>query len=445
MEYIGYAGLFFKTLLFPFLSSERRQEIQKARLKKLVAHTKACSPFFAKLYKDIGEDFKLGDLPVTTKPMMMENFDDWVTDRTVTLDGIREFMKDKGNIGQSSFGKYLAAETSGSTGYPAVMLQDKRAKKVSTVTTFLRALGLRFPIVCVCVDDEFGLFNGFVRMNTAKYPVLKHFVRIVNAKKSFEQTVNEFNRIKPKTLIGYPGTLELLTDMVYEGKLNIKPSLVIASGEHLSESTRKKLTDAFGCPVRSIYGCTEGGSMAIECRMNHLHVNYDWCILEPVDENHKPVPSGQMSDSVLLTNLSNFVQPVIRYEVTDRVTVHDEACPCGKKGLWIEVEGRTSDVIYFDHGEKRIGVAPMSLYDVIEVVPGVKNFQVILHPGNRVELRLVHMTDADRMQTFENVKKALTGYLHKLGVIDVSVYLSDGLPERNKRSGKFKQIYQVNE
>ena len=71
------------------------------------------------------------------------------------------------------------------------------------------------------------------------------------------------------------------------------------------------------------YSCTEGGFISFQCSEGHLHVNDDWVILEPVDANGKPVPPGTLSDKLYLTNLANFVQPVIRYEVTvpDRMAI----------------------------------------------------------------------------------------------------------------------------
>lgn len=337
----------------------------------------------------------------------------------------------------------MIAETSGSTGYPATMLHDKTHQNVESVLSFLRALHFKLPICCVCVDDDFGVFNGTVRQNTRRYPFIKNFMRIINAKKPPKQIIQELNAFKPRVLIGYPGTLEILTDETFKDKLNVRPSLVLVSGEHLSDITRTKLSKTFNATVHSIYASTEGGTMAFECRYNHMHINNDWCILEPVDEENRPVAMGKRSSKVLLTNLSNITQPIIRYELTDRVIIHDQPCPCGKKGLWVEVEGRTSDVIYFQSDGRRIGVAPMSLADTIEIIPGVRNFQVILHSKNEIELRLVCMKDVDPTEIYEDVKQKMTEYLIGLGISNFNIYLSKDPPQRHPKSGKFKQIYQI--
>ncbi|MDR1185285.1 MAG: hypothetical protein LBK67_10900, partial [Coriobacteriales bacterium] len=63
------------------MKATERDALRDRRLRDLVGHAKANSPYLGRLYAGIDEDFSLGDLPVTTKAEMMENFDEWVTDR----------------------------------------------------------------------------------------------------------------------------------------------------------------------------------------------------------------------------------------------------------------------------------------------------------------------------------------------------------------------------
>ncbi len=57
----------------------------------------------------------------------------------------------------------------------------------------------------------------------------------------------------------------------------------------------------------------------MECAHGLFHVNSDWYILEPVDEDYRPVAPDVGSHTVLITNLANRVQPLIRYDLGDRV------------------------------------------------------------------------------------------------------------------------------
>ncbi|MBQ9322939.1 MAG: phenylacetate--CoA ligase family protein, partial [Clostridia bacterium] len=192
--------------------------------------------------------------------------------------------------------------------------------------------------------------------------------------------------------------------------------------------------DRFGCYVQTHYSCTEGGEIACECREGHLHINEDWVILEPVDREGRPVAPGVRSDRVFITNLSNRIQPFIRYELTDRVIVHEEPCPCGRTTRWLEIEGRTDDILTFSGG---VSVAPMSLYKVLEEVPKVRRFQLVQRSPDVLELRLAA---DDRGSAFQTAKGELRSFFESKG-LSVEILLADDLPQADPVSGKFKHVY----
>jgi phenylacetate-coenzyme A ligase PaaK-like adenylate-forming protein len=139
-----------------------------------------------------------------------------------------------------------------------------------------------------------------------------------------------------------------------------------------------------------------------------------------------------------MTNVGNFIQPFIRYEVTDRIVYHDEGCECGNPSPWVELEGRSHDILYF-RGEKGIvKIMPTTIFILIKNIHEVKNFQVFLHDGHRLELRIV---SDDRSLAFEKAKKIVGDYLAENGV-SASIYLSDKAPEREK-SGKYFHVRHV--
>lgn len=112
------------------LLPEQREALRMERLRQLVTYAKENSPFFAKIYDGIPKDFSLTDLPATNKRDLMEHWNDWVTDRCVTIEQIMEFMQDKDNIGRKWHKKYMVVTTSGSTGNPLVMLCDNTVNHV---------------------------------------------------------------------------------------------------------------------------------------------------------------------------------------------------------------------------------------------------------------------------------------------------------------------------
>ena len=77
-----------------------------------------------------------------------------------------------------------------------------------------------------------------------------------------------------------------------------------------------------------------------------MHLFDDMCIVENVDDDFRPVPDGEMGSRLLVTNLFNRAQPLIRFEVTDLVAIEPEPCPCGRTLTRLRsLEGRTEDVL----------------------------------------------------------------------------------------------------
>ncbi len=124
----------------------------------------------------------------------------------------------------------------------------------------------------------------------------------------------------------------------------------------LSFSRRERPSDIGS----QIWKATVTTTIACECVQHHLHVNDDWILIEPVDGDNEPVPDGVQSDKLLLTNLFNFTQPFIRYELTDRVVMHHEPCACGNPLPWLTLEGRTDDVVSLIENGEEVRVAPVS-------------------------------------------------------------------------------------
>jgi phenylacetate-coenzyme A ligase PaaK-like adenylate-forming protein len=282
----------------------------------------------------------------------------------------------------------------------------------------------------VFADYGFYLACGMSRYLQLKMPRQKTKITVdVNAPE--EEIVRQLNEFRPAMLSGYPSNLALLADLK---ELDIHPDVVITGGELLTDEIRSKLERRFGCYVQTHYSCTEGGEIACECEEKHLHINEDWVIVEPVDSEYNPVPYGEMSDKVLLTNLSNTIQPFIRYELTDRVIVHNERCRCGRTTLWLEIEGRTDDILEFENG---VRIAPMSLYKVLEEVKAIRRFQLVQRAPDRVELRLI---SEDPVEAFEQAKHDLQEFFGSRG-LSVEIVRSEEPPQADKTSGKFKHIY----
>ena len=432
------------------MNSPQREKLRSDRLNAVVNHARNNSPYYNQLYKDVPHDFSLSDLPVTDKKSLMENWDNWVCDRTLKLADVERFMEDTSNIGSFYNKEYMVFTTSGSTGNPLVAVVDKNANNImggiSACRSFARKQDLiafakkKGKTIGVFADGGFYLANSSVRNKLKTMPWKKKQVAVSSALYPIDTIVKQLNDFQPAMLGGYPSNLELLIDEVNEGRLNISPALIMTGGEYLSDDLRKRLAETFNCYVQTSYSCTEGGTVACECTNQHFHINDDWLIVEAVDNNGNPVADGVLSDKIYLTNLYNYTQPFIRYEVTDRVIMHHEDCGCGNPSPWIELEGRTDDVTTFVEDEKIIKIPPLAVYATLKEIHSLRRFQVLVYNQNKVELRIETKDGEDRTKAFEEAKTALKNYLAVQGIHSVSITLADSLPQQDENSGKFKHI-----
>jgi phenylacetate-CoA ligase len=127
------------------------------------------------------------------------------------------------------------------------------------------------------------------------------------------------------------------------------------AARRLTGPMRSCIEQGFGGTVRNSYGASEFLPIAWECTHGRLHVNADWVILEPVDAQLQPVPPGQVSFTTLLTNLANHLQPLIRFDIGDRIALGGERCPCGCALPVVQVQGRSDDAIVLPRRRRRAG------------------------------------------------------------------------------------------
>lgn len=371
-ERISILNAIWSCFKYPKLGSREREKLQQERLKRMVRFAKANSPYYAALYQEVGEDFSLSDLPTVNKRELMAHWNDWVTDRSVALSEVQHFMEDLDHIGRKWNEKYLIYTTSGSTGNPLIKVCDTNCNNVIAAINLLRSYARREDMKAffkrggktmgIYADSGFYLANSSIRSRLLKMPWKKPKIAIVSALAPTEQIVEKLNAYQPAMLGGDPSNLELLIEEQKSGRLHISPVIIMTGGEYLSAPLRSQLKETFHCYVQTSYACTEAGTVACECRQQHLHINDDWIIIEPVDKNNRPVPAGVQSDKLLLTNLFDFSQPFIRYEVTDRILLHNKQCACGNPSPWIEIEGRNDDVITLAGEDKAIPVPPLAIY-----------------------------------------------------------------------------------
>jgi phenylacetate-coenzyme A ligase PaaK-like adenylate-forming protein len=148
-------------------------------------------------------------------------------------------------------------------------------------------------------------------------------------------------------------------------------------------------------PVGNAWGTSEGGGVGIPCEHARSHLSDDLVIVEPVDEDGRPVAPGERSAKLYLTNLFNQALPLIRYEITDEVTLLSEPCPCGSAHRCVaDIHGRLDDVFVYD-GRR---VHPHVFRSSLGRRAGIVEYQVRqTEDGARIAVRCGGSVDLERL------------------------------------------------
>jgi phenylacetate-coenzyme A ligase PaaK-like adenylate-forming protein len=256
-----------------------------------------------------------------------------------------------------------------------------------------------------------------------------------------ERLIAELQAWQPAFVASYPSLLIELARWQREGRLAVAPLALWSGGERLALSTRQWIEASFGAPVVNDYGASECLSIAFECQHGRLHLNDDWVILEPIDRQGAPVPPGTASHSVLLTNLANRIQPLIRYDLGDSVTFFADRCPCGNHRPSFTVEGRHDDTLHLSDGHGRVvHLAPMALTTAVEDGADLHRFQLRQTEPDAIELRLDLSRCATPTFTCDAAVRTLRDYLRGQGLPHARVWVSDAAPVPDTGSGKLRQV-----
>ena len=434
-------------------SAEALAALQEDRLAALLESASRRSPMYRRLLKGHGTaKLRLKDMPIMHKAELMRRFDEWCIDPAIRLDALRRFVADPANVGTPFLGRYIVWESSGSSGEPGVFVQDAAAMAVYDALEALRKPDLR-PLRrvfdpwmmaerVVFIGAVGGHFASTVSIERLRLlnPILSTRLSSVSFLQPIERLAAELQEHAPTVLTTYPSAAVLLARESLAGRLKIEPKEIWTGGETLSPAMRAFVQDAFGCPVVNSYGTSEFLSLASECLHGSLHLNSDWAILEPVDCHGKAVPPGTDGTTTLLTNLANHLQPLIRYDIGDRVTLHADKCACGSALPVLEVQGRCDDTLRFDsHSGRTVRVLPLALSTVLEDDAGLFDFQVIqLGPG---ELSLsTGARGAAATDALRRARGVLGTFLKSQGAAKVRIRCHRGRPPHRGRSGKLQRI-----
>ncbi len=315
-----------------------------------------------------------------------------------SLDSVRSFPVINKNIIRDNYDAFQSLKfqgssvmnlhTSGSTGTPFVVRQDKnkRSRVLAEMIYFWGKAGY-----------QIGIRYVFLRLRTSmdKRIAWARNVRMWDIQEQDEENLEELRSLlqsdhKIKFLLGFPSALEnlanyLLTFGYYPKMDNIHT--IIGFGEAFPKRAQEKLKTIFmKCNVVSLYSNTENGMLALECVENkEFHVNSASYFIELLKlDSDDPVNVGEPG-RIVVTDLFNHAMPLIRYDTGD-VAIRKEDPECGwHSQVLSSIEGQKVDLIFDTLGNQK---SPHNISFLLEPFDRLLQYQFVQEGAKSYTLKL---------------------------------------------------------
>lgn len=421
---------------------------QDRKLRFMVAHARRRSRFYRDLYVNLPPHYQITDLPIINKQVILDRFDDVVVDRGLHWQALQRHLV--GLVRDDYFqGRYRIVSSSGTTGRIGYFVFNRRewntiqANRLRTGSLGRRkrsggsgkiALLLTGRLASVSVRS--ALTMG---LSSAGFKIFDFTV-------NRDDLVRELNRFQPSQLVGYSSTLALLAEEQCAGRLKIRPCEVIAGAEILTDAMIQRMQNAWSLLPRQTYGMTESPSLGFPCPVHPLetHLCEDLTLIENVDSSDRAVPDGVLGDKILITNLYNKTQPLIRYEVSDRLLLASGPCECGVPFRRLRrCHGRTDDLLVLPGLRSgSVTVEPMVLEEAIKRVDHVRQFQVV-HSEEGLTVRLVGSCEEDAAPVVAGAIRASLTRMFENRLAQVPAIAVDFVSELHREPGGKVRLFQT--
>jgi phenylacetate-CoA ligase len=424
-------------------SAQRLREERTARLCDLVRIAVERSPWHRARLSDVNletlDEDTLRELPLMTKQDQMGSFDEIVTDPAVRLADVNAHIASLD--GDAYFRNELHAVASGgSSGFRGVFVWGWDAWATVQLTALRRSLldrisdpefASRPPVAMIVAAENATHFTSALAETFATGAVETHRFRVGT---QIDQIVTGLNEVAGDNLATYPSMLARLIGEARSGRLTITPRRILTMAEPLLPETRIAAEATWHAPIANMWGTSEGGVTAIGCfKGPGMHLTDDLLIIEPVDEHGEPVPAGVQSNKIYLTNLFNPLMPLIRYEITDEITLNDEPCPCGSHHRRIDdIQGRNDDAFIYQPG---VSVHPHLFRSILAKHSTISEYQIEqTRTGAQITICATGPVDTD------NIVSEIAGALVRSGLQQPSVLIQCAADIPRLATGKLKRF-----
>jgi len=383
---------------------EKNREIQRKKLFEIIKYANQNIPYYKRIVKEyniqFSEDTIFDDIkkfPILTKEIIRNNFD--------------KLFKFRDNT-------YYRNTSGGSTGEPVIFYQDRNYLEweIATKILFNEWAGRKIgePMVKLwgslqdILRDSQG-FKGYLKQQLYGVTILNSFRM---TEKGMYEYVQRINNIKPCLILAYASSIGEFTRFIQEHHLSIySPKTVMTSASVLYPEIRARIEKVFRTTVFNRYGSREAGDIACNCKTSPgLHLIPDIHYVEIVDENGKEVKPGEPGE-IIITSLTNYTMPLIRYKIGDRGILSNKDCKCGHGLPLLEkVVGRTKGIFKNKFGTFIDSGIFNQLFFFRE---NIKQYQVIQEAIDYISINLV-LIDKTKLKNMDEDFKEINQVIWKI-------------------------------
>lgn len=370
-------------------SAVQIKKLQQKKLRKILKYAYDNSEFYRKTFQASGitdKNIKSAPLeyfPTIDKQVLLSHFDEIITVSDITQEELLRFDENTEKDRRAFKGKYHVVHSSGSTGKPGYFVYDNNAWNDMLIGIIRAALwGMSMPrilkflaekprIAYIAATD--GRYGGAMAVGDGIDGVGASQIYL-DVKTPLSELAERVSRFKPNMIIGYSSAVKILAELVESGEIKLYIARVVTCGEPLGANLRRYLENAFNTKVINFYGASESLALGVEIDPEQGMILFDDMNVVEVCE-----------DGMYLTSLYNFAQPLIRYRLSDCLTLESagESCPFTRA---VGLLGRNEDVLWFEDSKgNREFLHPLAVEGFC--IEGLTDYQFVQLDNNAFEMR----------------------------------------------------------
>ncbi len=383
------------------------EQLQQKKLRGLLHYAYHHSSYYHDSFTKAGiteanlDKTPLSAFPTIDKRILLDRFSDIVTVQGLSQKDLQEFDEATGSDRKPYMDQYHVVHSSGSTGKPGYFIYDNTAWSTMLIGIIRAALwDLSLPqivkllagvphILYIAATD--GHYGGAMAVGDGIDGVGAKQLHL-DIKTPLVEWIAKVKEFKPDIVIGYPSAIKILGELIEAGEVQTNISRIISCGEPLGAHMRQYFEKTFAhAKILNFYGASESLALGVEEDNESGMVLFD-------DMNIIEVQDGQM----YLTSLYNFAQPLIRYRLTDDITLQRTDGLTKATGLI----GRNEDILWFKHlGGKRDFLHPLAVEGIC--VEGLRDYQFCKTGDTSFEMIAEFSEQTDIAKAKQQIQKEL--------------------------------------